>query len=48
MTEVLIVDDDESLRDSLRKTLEKEGYSVSDAPSGTAGGDLRLRLSRLR
>jgi two-component system response regulator HydG len=37
MTEVLIVDDDESLRDSLRKTLEKEGYSVSDAPSGTAG-----------
>lgn len=39
MAEVLIVDDDESLRDSLRKTLEKEGYSVSDAESGTIGID---------
>ncbi len=39
MAEVLIVDDDNSLRDSLRKALEKEGYSVSEASSGTAGLD---------
>jgi len=37
MAEVLIVDDDESLRDSLRKTLEKEGYEVTDADCGRAG-----------
>lgn len=36
---MLIVDDDESLRDSLRKTLEKEGYSVSEAQSGGIGID---------
>lgn len=39
MSEILIVDDDDSLRDSLRKTLEKEGYSVSEAESGRTGLD---------
>ncbi len=39
MAVVLIVDDDESLRDSLRKTVEKEGYDVREAESGYAGLD---------
>jgi two-component system response regulator HydG len=37
MNEVLVVDDDRSMRDSLRKILEKEGYAVSEAESGELG-----------
>ncbi len=37
---ILVVDDERSIRDMLRMTLEYEGYSVVDAESGTAALDL--------
>ena len=45
MNEVLIVDDDRSVRDSLRKILEKEGYKVSDVESGEVALHSIRRLS---
>jgi CheY-like chemotaxis protein len=43
--EVLIVDDDPATRDILRRTLEKEGWLVSEACNGRMGLE-RLRHSR--
>lgn len=37
MPSVLIIDDDESLRDALRRTLHKAGYTVMDASDGGGG-----------
>ena len=39
MPNVLIVDDESSIRESLRGVLEDEGYKVADAGSGEAGLD---------
>jgi|CXWL01.1.fsa_nt_gi CheY-like chemotaxis protein len=37
MSSILIIDDDDSLRDALRRTLHKEGYAVTDASEGRQG-----------
>jgi len=37
---VLIVDDEETVRGFIRRTLEPEGYRVSEAPGGAEGLDL--------
>jgi len=37
MPNVLIVDDEAAIRESLRGVLEDEGYSVADAASGEVG-----------
>ena len=37
MTQVLIIDDDESIRGLLRGTLEREGYKVTEARDGDEG-----------
>ncbi len=37
MPAILIIDDDESLRDALRRTLHKEGYTVVEAGDGQQG-----------
>ena len=34
---ILIIDDDQSLRDSLRRTLRREGYTVVEAAEGVEG-----------
>ncbi|HEY6261271.1 MAG TPA: response regulator [Nitrospiraceae bacterium] len=34
MPSILIIDDDESLRDGLRRTLHKEGYTIMEASDG--------------
>ncbi|MCD6296184.1 MAG: response regulator [Deltaproteobacteria bacterium] len=34
---VLIIEDDEAIRELLRQLLEHEGYKVMDAPDGKAG-----------
>jgi CheY-like chemotaxis protein len=44
MPSILIIDDDESLRDSLRRTLHKEGYTIMEA---SAGGQGLKQLERL-
>jgi CheY-like chemotaxis protein len=44
MPQVLIVDDDESIRETARFLLEDEGYEVIEAPDGAAALDL-LRMS---
>jgi CheY-like chemotaxis protein len=36
MPNILLVDDDESFRNMLHKTLERAGYQVEDAPNGQA------------
>lgn len=36
-TNILIIEDDESIRDSVKILLESEGFSVSEAPSGEQG-----------
>ena len=47
MGHVLIVDDDQPLRELLREVLEAEGYQVAEAVEGNAALDL-LRRSPLR
>jgi CheY-like chemotaxis protein len=37
MPSILIIDDDDSLRDSLRWTLHKEGYTIMEASEGGRG-----------
>src|SRR5579884_1041558 len=39
-TYVLVVDDDRSIRETLRYVLEDEGYNVREAPDGMAALDL--------
>lgn len=34
---ILVIDDDESLRESLRRTLRRDGYTVMEADEGGAG-----------
>lgn len=36
-TKILIIEDDESIRDSVKILLESEGFSVTEAPSGEKG-----------
>jgi DNA-binding response OmpR family regulator len=40
MTKILIIDDEETLRDSLREFLESKGYTVVDAPDGVLGTEM--------
>lgn len=37
MTRVLIVDDDEAIRETLREALEDEGYQIAEASNGIEG-----------
>jgi two-component system nitrogen regulation response regulator NtrX len=37
MTRVLIVDDDEAIRETLREALEDEGYEIAEASNGIEG-----------
>ena len=37
MSSILIIDDDDSLRDALRRTLHKEGYTIMEAGEGGRG-----------
>lgn len=37
MPSILIIDDDASIRDSLRRTLHKEGYTILEASEGKGG-----------
>lgn len=37
MPSILIIDDDDSLRDALRRTLYKEGYTIVEASDGGRG-----------
>ena len=37
MPSILIIDDDDSLRDALRRTLHKEGYTIVEASGGRRG-----------
>jgi CheY-like chemotaxis protein len=37
LTTVLVIDDNEDIRALLRRVLEREGYSVSEASDGMAG-----------
>ena len=37
MPSILIIDDDDNLRDSLRRTLHKEGYTIAEASGGRRG-----------
>ncbi|MBI5315339.1 MAG: response regulator [Nitrospirae bacterium] len=37
MPSILIIDDDDSLRDSLRRTLHREGYIIIEASEGGRG-----------
>jgi two-component system chemotaxis response regulator CheY len=37
MPSILIIDDDDNLRDSLRRTLHKEGYTIMEANDGGRG-----------
>ena len=37
MTSILIVDDDDQLRQSFAKLLSEEGYDIRTAPTGEAG-----------
>lgn len=39
MARILVVDDDPSIRTTLRKVLEREGHSIREAPDGQAGID---------
>jgi len=37
MAKILIIDDEDVLRDSLREILESQGHTVTDAPDGVVG-----------
>ncbi len=37
MTRILVIDDDDQVREMLRQTLEREGYEVVEAEDGNAG-----------
>ena len=37
MPSILIIDDDDSLRDALHRTLHKEGYTIMEASEGRKG-----------
>ena len=37
MPSILIIDDDASIRDSLRRILHKEGYTILEASEGRGG-----------
>lgn len=39
MAHILVIDDDPSIRSTLRKVLEREGHSIREAPDGQAGID---------
>lgn len=43
---ILLVEDDESFRDSVRKLLEREGFEVREASSGEVGLEL-LKTERI-
>lgn len=43
MERILIVDDDQQFRSAMRKVLEKEGYAVVEAESGSSGLDAYRR-----
>ena len=47
MARVLIVDDDEGIRESVRLALEEEGYEAAEAPNGKAALDF-LQTSQER
>ncbi len=47
MARVLIVDDDEGIRESVRLAMEEEGYEVAEAPDGRAALDF-LQASQKR
>jgi CheY-like chemotaxis protein len=47
MTRILIVDDDNSIREILREALEEEGYEVTEAANGMDGLE-KLRASQER
>ncbi len=40
MQSILVIDDEEHLREAMRFTLEEEGYAVVDAENGRAGIDI--------
>lgn len=42
MKSILLVEDDDSFRTSLRKVLERENYQVFEAASGQEGNDLAM------
>jgi DNA-binding NtrC family response regulator len=44
MTHVLVIDDDEQIRELLRETLQREGYEVVTASNGAEG--MRLHCER--
>jgi PleD family two-component response regulator len=44
--QILIIDDDDQIRKMLRRMLEHDGYTVSEAPSGR--GDVYVILSNLQ
>lgn len=48
MTRILIVDDDDAIRETLRDALEEEGYEVAEAADGIEGlAQLRASQERL-
>lgn len=40
MAKILIIDDEDALRDSIREILESKGHEVSDAPDGATGTNM--------
>src|SRR5258708_34462736 len=44
MQHILVIDDDESLRDTIAVMLDAEGYRVTQAPDGASGVDKALTL----
>jgi DNA-binding response OmpR family regulator len=40
LAKILIIDDEDALRESIRELLESKGHEVSDAPDGATGTNL--------